>query len=504
MKDNSCTDLVSKIGKELINSDGNIYGLFGRILEVVSTVYTVRFGRISLDSFRNTGHAIEVSHCGPGIDMSGILFQAEMFIQEAVERAEPLSITRLNKNCIPEQDGHDGLFKSDIDLFCAPIVCNETVAGTICLCVSCGAGQIPLDIETIRAVSIMISRFIAGSHDSGISDQITLQPNRKLSDIENLYDKTAVLIGNSSEISEIDTKINHFSAIDDAVILYGESGTGREHYAELIHKKSKRGDKVFITVRLASLPENMIEPDIFGVERNNPWGANKVMDGRIDYALGGTLYLDEISCLPLTAQARLVRLLRRGEFARVGSSNFNSIDVRIIASTACDLNKLLTEMKFNEELFYLLNANSLFLTPLRGRKSDIVFLADYFLEKYSSVMGKKIHRFSPEALDLLISHYWPGNIHELEDCIERSVIHCDCDVIRYNHLPPSLQKSSDVDEDKSLEELVGFYEKEIIVDCLKQSSGNISDAARRLKTTKRILGYKIQRLGIDYKQFLKS
>lgn len=504
MKHDARIELISRIGKELNNPTGNIYGLFGRILDIISGLFPVRFGRIFIESGIFKEHAVEVSHCGPEIDLVEACFEAGHVIQEAMDKSGPVMWDTKTVNCIPDKSDTELDHSLEVCFYCAPLIINEKVMGTITLCMSNDAARDPFDLETAGIISSMISRFLAGFDNTGRADDLTYPLNIRDHNKKDTYAKRVVMIGNSSAINEIEKKIRHFAGVDAPALIYGECGTGKEYFAELIHMNSSRSGKPFSVIHLSNMPVDMIEPELFGAYRNNSTGSGIAVPGRIDKAEGGTLFIDEIACLPLTAQARLSRLLRNKDFARVGASTFNNSDVRIITSTSCDLNELISQKRFSEELFFLLNADTLCLTPLRGRKSDIVLLADFFLEKYASFMGKKISRFSPEATSLLISHNWPGNIHELENCIERSVIFCDEDVIRYNHLPPSLQRGMSSEEDQSLEEKVGYFEKELIVDCLRMSGGNISDAARMLKTTKRILGYKIQRLGIDYKQFLNS
>ena len=502
MKHDAGIELISRIGKELNNPTGNIYGLLGRILDIISGLFPVRFGRIFLESGIFKDHAVEVSHCGPEIDPVEACFEAEHVMQEAADKYEPVKSAPKTLNCIPEKSCTEKVNSADACFYCAPVIISEKVMGTITLCIGNDSSRDPFSLETAGIISSMISRFLGGFDNTGRADDLTYQLNIKDHNKKDTYAKRVVMIGNSSAGSEIEKKIKHFAGVDAPALIYGECGTGKEYFAELIHMNSSRSGKPFSVIHLSNMPSDMIEPELFGFCRNNSAGSGIAVPGRIDKAEGGTLFIDEIACLPLTAQARLSRLIRNRDFARVGASTFNNSDVRIITSTSCDLNELISQKRFSEELFFLLNADTLCLTPHRGRKSDIRLLADFFLERYASFMGKKISRFSPEATGLLISHNWPGNIHELENCIERAVISCDEDVIRYNHLPPSLQRGMASETDQSLEEKVGYFEKELIVDSLRMSGGNISDAARMLKTTKRILGYKIQRLGIDYKQFL--
>jgi Nif-specific regulatory protein len=226
--------------------------------------------------------------------------------------------------------------------------------------------------------------------------------------------------------------------------------------------------------------------------------------GRFELANGGTIFLDEIGDLDFSLQIHLLRVLQEKTIERVGGAETISIDVRIIVATHQNLEEKIKRNEFREDLYYRLNVFPIYAPRLRERKADIVLLADHFLEMYSARAEKNIKRISTDAIDLLVSYHWPGNVRELENCIERAVILCDDDVIRNYHLPPSLQVSDKSNGHGTLEERTELFEKEIIIDTLKHTKGNISNAAKKLGSTKRILGYKIIKLGINYKSFRQA
>jgi Nif-specific regulatory protein len=213
--------------------------------------------------------------------------------------------------------------------------------------------------------------------------------------------------------------------------------------------------------------------------------------------------LDEIGEMPLGTQARLLRVLENGEFIKVGSSKVQKTDVRVVAATNVNLMRNVEEGKFREDLYYRLNVFSIFLPPLRERKSDILLLAEHFLEKYEAEHAKRIRRISTPAIDMLMSYHFPGNVRELENAIERAVLVCDTNVIHGHHLPPTLQTAevSGTETQLTLSSAVAAFEKDLIQDTLKSSRGNVAKAAKQLESTERILGYKIKKYSIDPTRF---
>jgi Nif-specific regulatory protein len=219
-------------------------------------------------------------------------------------------------------------------------------------------------------------------------------------------------------------------------------------------------------------------------------------------ANGGTLFLDEIGELAPAMQVKLLRVLQEKEFTRVGGVEPVRINVRFVAATNRDLEQEMKNGNFRQDLYYRLNVFPICLPPLRERRADIPLLVEHFLSKFSKENVKTIQRLSPLVVDLLNSYSWPGNVRELENCMERAVLVCDSNTLQGMHLPPSLQKvdilpSTIVEEGRSLDALIRQYEKELIMDVLIRTKGNKSKTARILQTTQRIVGYRIESLGID-------
>jgi len=297
--------------------------------------------------------------------------------------------------------------------------------------------------------------------------------------------------------------IGRVADTDVTVLVRGESGTGKELVANAIHFNSTRSSKVFLKLNCAALPDMLIESELFGHEKGAFTGAIEQRSGRFERADGGTLFLDEIGTLNLTAQAKLLRILQEKEFERIGGTRTLRVDVRIIAATSKDLERSIEEGTFREDLYYRLNVFPIFIPPLRERKTDILLLADYFVEKFNRKHKKKVQRISTPAIDMLMQYHWPGNVRELENCVERAVLFCADRVIHSHHLPPTLQtgEQSGTVPSLSFEGAIQNYEKELIIDALKNSGGNMAKAARLLKTTERVISYSVKKLQINPKTY---
>ena len=303
------------------------------------------------------------------------------------------------------------------------------------------------------------------------------------------------LIGNSRAIQDVKAQIRQVAAADLTVLIRGESGTGKEIVARAIHTASARAAGPFVSVNCGALPEHLVESELFGHVRGAFTGALASRAGRFERAQGGTLFLDEIGDLAPALQVRLLRVLQEGEIYRVGEDEPRQVDVRVIAATHRDLEQLMGQGRFRDDLFYRLNVFPIYVPPLRERRSDVVVLADHFIERHAEGLDKPVTRISTPAIDLMTAYHWPGNVRELENCIERAVLLARDGVIRDHHLPPSLQTgaSSGTTRTGSLEAMMMAHEREILIEAMKDASGNMSAAARALETTPRILAYRLKK-----------
>jgi Nif-specific regulatory protein len=312
------------------------------------------------------------------------------------------------------------------------------------------------------------------------------------------------LVGTSDPLGQVQAQVAQVASSNTTVLLRGESGTGKGLIAHAIHHNSPRGRKPFVTINCASIPPDLLESELFGHEKGAFTGALAAKKGRLEVASGGTVFFDEIGELGMAVQIKLLRVLQEREFERLGGTQTIPVDIRVLAATNKNLEKAIAAGEFREDLYYRLNVFSIFVPPLRDRKADVLLLADHFLEKFAREHGKTIRRISTPAIDMLASYHWPGNVRELSNAIERAVVVCDGGVLHSHHLPPTLQtaESSETMANLSLQEMVEAVEKDALKDALKTARGNRTTAARLLRTTRRILIYKIRNYGIDWRRYL--
>jgi len=357
--------------------------------------------------------------------------------------------------------------------------------------------------KLLSVVATMIAQHVINLETIRREKEQLRAENRRLRDeLENKYRVTNI-IGNSNKMREVFQMISQVCKSSATVLVRGESGTGKELVANSVHYNSPKAKGPFIKVNCAAIPANLIESELFGHEKGAFTGAIKQKLGKFELAHKGTIFLDEIGSIGLDVQANLLRVLQEKEFERVGGQRTIKVDVRIVAATNKNLEKAVEDGSFRGDLYYRLNVFPIYMPPLRERKTDILLLSDFFLEKYSKENGKDIKRFSTPAIDMLMDYHWPGNVRELENCIERSVLLCDGGVIHSYHLPPTLQtgQESDTLPELSLEDAITNLEREMIIDALKNTRGNITEAARVLKTTVRKFAYKAKRYGIHYSHY---
>ncbi len=297
----------------------------------------------------------------------------------------------------------------------------------------------------------------------------------------------------SKEMENILRQAKLFARTEAPVLILGESGVGKEVIARFIHRESGRKGK-FVSVNCAAIPSELFESELFGYEKGAFTGATQSKPGLFEEAHEGTLFLDEIGELPLSLQAKLLRVLETREVRRVGGVASKKVDVKVVSATNRDLEELVKEGKFREDLFYRLNVLSLRIPPLRERPEDITALAGHFLNKFSRKYNKKVE-FTPEALELFLSYSFPGNVRELENLIHRLVITCE-GRIKKEDLEVLLQKEKSREIFKTLPEAVAELEKRLIEEALRRSGYVQTRAAKLLGIDEKSLRYKRKKYGI--------
>lgn len=358
-------------------------------------------------------------------------------------------------------------------------------------------------LQFLTTVAALISQAVrAQSEIAGEKEKLIEETSYLQKELREQYN-FGNLVGKSGAMRKIYAQIAQVARSNAAVLLRGEGGTGKEMIANALHYNSLRAKKPLIKVNCAALPDALIESELFGFEKGAFSGARQSKKGSFELADGGTLFLDEIGDLPAPTQIKMLRVLQEREFERLGGAESIKVNVRLVAATNKNLEKAIADGDFREDLFYRFNVFTIFLPPLRERKSDILLLAEHFLEKYGKIHEKRIRRISTPAIDMLTAYHFPGNVRELENAIERAVIVCDENVIHGYHLPPTLQTAevSGTVTKLTLDSAVAAFERDLIQDALKTTGGNCSRAAVLLNTTERIINYKISKYEINPKRF---
>ena len=318
---------------------------------------------------------------------------------------------------------------------------------------------------------------------------------------ENSDSGGSLFIGDSPEMVAIKRVIARIASSTATVLITGESGTGKEVVAREIHRESNLSDGPFVAINIGGVPENLLESELFGYEKGAFTGAVQRKTGLFELAAGGTLFLDEIGDMPLSLQVKILRVIQERKITRLGGTEPMPINARLIAATNKDLEKMVREGTFREDLFYRLNVVRIHIPPLRERRSDIPLLAAHILAKYSRKMGLRITGFTPEAIEALRDHSFYGNVRELENVIERAMIFADSDTIDIDDI--DLRASSvHQDEKKEINPLpetltLRDAEKAAIIRSLQRWEGNRTHAAQELGISRRTLISKIHEYGID-------
>jgi len=326
------------------------------------------------------------------------------------------------------------------------------------------------------------------------------EENRMLKQsLEKHFDRQNI-IGQSDAMKRVLEKVMQVAPSEATVMITGESGTGKELIAGAIHFNSPRKEGPFIKINCAAITESLLESELFGHEKGAFTGADRRKEGKFYLANGGSLFLDEVSEMPLTMQVKLLRVLQEREITRVGGEEVIKIDVRLIVATNKDLQKMIQNGSFREDLYYRLNVVNLDVPPLSNRKEDIPLLAQHFLTIFSEKNHKKINGFTPKAMDHLIRYDWPGNVRELMNLIERGVVLSQSNYLDEIDLPISKKPSTNISDHDLAETEEGTsldqMEKNTILKTLEQEGGNKSAAARKLGITRKTLHKKLKKYGV--------
>jgi Nif-specific regulatory protein len=420
----------------------------------------------------------------------------EGIVGRVIEKGSPVVIPNVGEEPLFLNKTGSRIRKGGISFLCVPIVFKGEVIGVLSAdrIFKDSAITVDEDIRVLEIVASIIAQYVIlwkhykeTEHEREV---LKLQLKGKYS-LPNI-------IGNSDKMQEVFEAVYRVADSKATVILYGESGTGKELIAKAIHYMSPRAKGPFVKFNCASIPEGLLESELFGHEKGAFTGAISARKGRFELAHEGTILLDEVGDLPLNLQPKILRVLQEREFERVGGERTIKVDVRLIAATSRNLEELVSRGKFREDLFYRLNVVPLLLPAIRERKEDIPLLVEFFLRRFNEENNKGVS-VSPESLRVLVDYNWPGNVRELENTIERLVVMSGRKTVRPADLPLNLKLPAheEVLQKESLKAGIEDIEKSSILDALEKTGWVQAKAARMIGLTPRQIGYKMKKYGLS-------
>ncbi len=479
----------------------------GPVLKAMERNTGMLRGTITLVDRENGELYIEAAHGLSGDQAErGRYKKGEGVVGQVVESGKPVVIPRVSQEplFLNRTKARKNLNKDEISYICVPIKMETAVIGALSADRLFDADTaLEEDLRLLSIIASMIAQAVRLRQEHQEERKRLLDENTRLQHQLQEKFRPANMIGRSSGMQAVFDLIAQVAKSDATVLIRGESGVGKELVAHSLHYNSSRASKAFVRVNCAALPESVIESELFGHEKGAFTGAIDQRKGRFELAHGGTIFLDEIGDLSPQTQVKLLRVLQEREFERVGSAEPHKVDVRVIAATNRDLEELIKDNTFRQDLYYRLNVFPVHIPPLRERRTDILELANFFVEKYSKVNAKYVRRISTPAIDMLMSYHWPGNVRELENVIERAVLLTTDDVVHGHHLPPTLQtaEASNTKIQGRLDETLARVERELLIEALKNAKGNKAQAARDLGITERLMGLRVKRHNVEPKQF---
>lgn len=506
MKKKEETTLLYEISKAL-NEHLRLKKSLYTVLDILSNSMEMVRGTISILNPLRDEISIEVAHGISKVAMEkGKYKLGEGITGKVIQSGKAVAIPKISEEprFLNRTASRKSKQNQEISFICVPVKKGTHVIGALSVDKPFDPSY-PLEKgkKLLSVIATMIARHVINLETIRLEKEKLREENKRLkNELENKY-RINNIIGNSNKMREVYRMISQVSKSNATVLVRGESGTGKELVANSLHYNSLRSKGPFIKVNCTALPVNLIASELFGHEKGAFTGALKQKLGKFELAHKGTIFLDEIGSVGLDIQMNLLRVLQEKELERLGGDKTIRVDVRIVAATNRNLERSVKKGTFRDDLYYRLNVFPIYLPPLRERKTDILLLADHFLEKYAIENSKDIRRFSTPAIDMLMDYHWPGNVRELENCVERAVLLCQEGVIHSYHLPPTLQTGleSDTLPTMSIEEAVENVEKEMLIDALKNAKGNIAVATKLLKTTVRKFSYKAKKYGIVYRHY---
>jgi len=484
----------------ILAQPGEIKDQLSRILAEMSKRLGMQRGMISLINHEGGEVWLEVAH-GIAVGEGEVTYQlGEGVTGTVAQTGRPMAIPNLGKEplFLDRTGARRSINRNELSFLCVPIMYEERVVGILSADKwHKNVADLDGELTLLAAIAELIAKTV---HMLALEEE-----NRHLRRM--LGSKTppsAEIIGQSKGMLEVFSLIRQVAPSNTTVLIYGETGTGKELVARAIHLNSPRKNGPLVMVNCAAIPDTLIESELFGHEKGAFTGAIRQHRGKFEEARGGAIFLDEVAELSPAAQAKLLRVLQEKVIQPLGSSRTIRTDARMIAATNRILEDGVNNGTFRSDLYYRLSVFPIYLPPLRERGNDIITLADHFVLKYAKELKKPVRRISPTVIEVFINHSWPGNVRELENCIERAVLLAEGDTIEVSNLPPSLQlktSAASAEETGRFQRIIEAQERALISEALKAAQGNQNIAARTLGLTRRIMQYKIKKYGIDTKGY---
>jgi len=418
------TDLLYLISQELLSPSEDLNAVLTAVLGHLCAHMGAERAMITVLD-RLTGEIRE--ECSHGLSdeerRRGRYKIGEGIIGRVIDRCEPALIPSIagEPQFLDRTCSRIHIDTSKVAFLCVPLATRRDVLGTLSVDRPTQLERrLDEDLRFLTVVAALIGEAVRGRRDHQEELEQLRRENRRLEELAHCYLPDSI-IGTSREMRHLYDLVSHVATSNTTVLIRGESGTGKELVAREIHARSERAKKPWIAVNCATLPEQLVESELFGHVRGAFTGAHGPRKGCFELADGGTIFLDEVGEIPPHVQAKLLRVLQEGEIHRLGDDRTKKVDVRVIAATNVDLERAIENGRFRDDLYYRLNVFPVHVPPLRERVTDITLLADHFVDKYAKIHNRSVVRISTPAIELMTSYHWPGNVRELENTVERAV-----------------------------------------------------------------------------------